>query len=332
MMRMNEHVADSDHLRAKEKQFQRQTLIEGNIVIESAVMKPIPGREAREPLKRFNSLRRQLFCGLVSPSVVAATATNAQLDDKRQLLRNSSGDNITVNAKAANKSPDQNQQDARLSCNHLIRMISDKNEQQLQQSQELFFDARLVGSSRKHELNRGTTSSARETATATTNTNKLKEEDGQEHCERLIELMEEYKLESVSTASDRLDFEIEGNWTDIVDSPRLAHSSEHLELNQKIQQDAIWELCTTEVFYLRRLNNLIVLFFYNLLNLQENHGLLMDVDIRRMFSNIVDIYKANCLLWKKYLEPIIIKSRQSKCPLDLILMREGFVQVSLNVN
>lgn len=96
----------------------------------------------------------------------------------------------------------------------------------------------------------------------------------------------------------------------------------------KIQQDAIWELYTTEVFYLRGLKVIIDLFLSTLNDLQKKHSLLMEIDCKKMSSNICEIYQANLILLKDHLEPMVSRARLNNSPIDPSLMLNGFIQVS----
>ncbi|XP_025016475.1 uncharacterized protein LOC107361773 isoform X2 [Tetranychus urticae] len=90
------------------------------------------------------------------------------------------------------------------------------------------------------------------------------------------------------------------------------------------QQDAIWELLHTEVFYIKRLRVIADLFLSCLCNLQ-GECLLNDIDTEKMFSNITDVYKANHYFWMHHLLPMLKASRENHQPLNPIIMKDGFL-------
>ncbi|XP_067005921.2 pleckstrin homology domain-containing family G member 5 isoform X2 [Anabrus simplex] len=112
-------------------------------------------------------------------------------------------------------------------------------------------------------------------------------------------------------------FNLEEDWQDIV-----AHPDE-LPERQRHQQTAIWELVQTEVAYIRTLKVVTDLFLSCLCSLQAAN-ILNEIDTSRLFSNITDIYRANCLFWTLYVLPMIQTSRDSARPLDPSMMLEGF--------
>jgi pleckstrin domain-containing family G protein 5 len=108
---------------------------------------------------------------------------------------------------------------------------------------------------------------------------------------------------------------LEENWRDFVD--------ETLDKRKEGQQDALWELLTTEVFYIKRLKVIRYLFHSCLLALQSE-GLLVDIEAERMFSNIFHIDDANETFWMRHLLPMLEKAREGRETMDPSLMSEGF--------
>lgn len=94
------------------------------------------------------------------------------------------------------------------------------------------------------------------------------------------------------------------------------------------QQDAIWELLHTEVFYIKRLRVISDLFLSCLCNLQ-GECLLNDIDTEKMFSNIVDVYKANLYFWLNHLLPMLKQSRETHQPLNPLIMKDGFLNFDI---
>ena len=66
------------------------------------------------------------------------------------------------------------------------------------------------------------------------------------------------------------------------------------------------------------------LFIACLVNLQSNQ-LLLDIDNKKLFGNVEEIYSCNDLFWKKYLAPVVETSRKTGEPLNPDLLREGFM-------
>ncbi|CAG2118757.1 unnamed protein product, partial [Medioppia subpectinata] len=87
---------------------------------------------------------------------------------------------------------------------------------------------------------------------------------------------------------------LEEHWKSIV------ANSEDLPKRVQNQNDAIWELLQTEVFYLRRLKVITDLFLSCLCNLQSE-CLLNEIDTTKMFSNIVEVSAANHEFWFEHL-------------------------------
>lgn len=260
----------------------------------------------QQPLKKLNSIRRQLFCGLVGQSSANLKEPEANCDAPRRQSSTSPskeparGEDRTDQGVADRLAASEKEQSNSTSDN-LLRIGPDRKQPDQTQQQEILLS----------------------------NNDHVKPKPFQSNI--LIEPLREYFHQlDLNQASE---FTIEDSWLQIVDLRGYFENlceplDEQAELTLKIQQGAIWELCTTEVFYLKRLNSLIKLFLNSLLYLQEKCSLLLEIDARKMFSNIAEIYKANCLLWQQHLEPILMKSRSSKCPLDPTLMKNAFLQVS----
>ncbi|KAK6621808.1 hypothetical protein RUM44_001615 [Polyplax serrata] len=66
------------------------------------------------------------------------------------------------------------------------------------------------------------------------------------------------------------------------------------------------------------------LFIACLVNLQSNQ-LLLDIDNKKLFGNVEEIYGCNDLFWKKHLMPVVEVARKTGEPLNPELLREGFM-------
>ncbi|XP_076318528.1 pleckstrin homology domain-containing family G member 5-like isoform X2 [Tachypleus tridentatus] len=148
-----------------------------------------------------------------------------------------------------------------------------------------------------------------------------------ERMETLTELLNHYSVNGIPPQSGLLTFDtpnddlykLEDHWSDFVEN------SEALSKRMKNQQDAIWELLHTEVFYIRRLKVITDLFLACLCNLQSE-GVLNEIEPERLFSNVVEVYLANHRFWENHLLPMLNTSRVIKQPLQPLLMRQGFLQ------
>nr|XP_027198898.1 uncharacterized protein LOC113793122 isoform X2 [Dermatophagoides pteronyssinus] len=112
---------------------------------------------------------------------------------------------------------------------------------------------------------------------------------------------------------------LEPEWRSIVDN------ADQLSARIQSQNEAIWELLQTEVFYIRRLKVINDVCIACLLNLQ-NECLLTEIDVYNVFSNIGEVYEANHHFWMRYLLPMLNHSRETKTPLNPTMLEEGFLQ------
>uniref|UniRef100_A0A182S8S2 DH domain-containing protein n=1 Tax=Anopheles maculatus TaxID=74869 RepID=A0A182S8S2_9DIPT len=107
-------------------------------------------------------------------------------------------------------------------------------------------------------------------------------------------------------------------WTEIVNSTGMS------EAETKIQS-AIWELVTTEVYYILALQTVTDLFLACLEDIQSQN-ILTDVDQNKLFSNIRDIWEANLRFWTLYLHPMVKHSQRTKEPMSIYYFQRGFVE------
>ncbi|NXU91601.1 PKHG5 protein, partial [Xiphorhynchus elegans] len=116
---------------------------------------------------------------------------------------------------------------------------------------------------------------------------------------------------------DEAGLALEDSWQQII------QGAEALSRRQCHQQEAIWELLHTEATYIRKLRVITDLFLCCLLNLQES-GLLCEVDVERLFSNIGEIIRLHCDLWRSVMAPVLAKARRTGALLDPIDFLNGF--------
>ncbi|XP_022244433.1 rho guanine nucleotide exchange factor scd1-like [Limulus polyphemus] len=93
----------------------------------------------------------------------------------------------------------------------------------------------------------------------------------------------------------------------------------------KAQQNAIWELIETEIFFIKRLRVIIELYL-DRLQILQSLGILNEIDIDMVFSNIQDVYASNHQLWINHILPMLNSSRTNKGPLNPVLMKDGFLK------
>ncbi|KAH7957184.1 hypothetical protein HPB52_015900 [Rhipicephalus sanguineus] len=91
------------------------------------------------------------------------------------------------------------------------------------------------------------------------------------------------------------------------------------------QQDAIWELISTEVSYIRTLKVITELFLACLCNLQSER-ILQEIDTEHMFSNILEVCEVNHVLWDNCLLPALTVARTNRTLLNPLHLREGFLR------
>ncbi|NXM14621.1 PKHG5 protein, partial [Ploceus nigricollis] len=116
---------------------------------------------------------------------------------------------------------------------------------------------------------------------------------------------------------DEAGMTLEDSWQQII------QGTEVLSRRQCHQQEAIWELLHTEATYIRNLKVITDLFLSCLVNLQES-GLLCEVDAERLFSNIGEIIRLHCKLWRSVMASVLAKARRTGALLDPIDFLDGF--------
>ncbi|XP_050009188.1 pleckstrin homology domain-containing family G member 5 isoform X2 [Alexandromys fortis] len=116
---------------------------------------------------------------------------------------------------------------------------------------------------------------------------------------------------------DNSSLRLEDSWRELIDG------HEKLTRRQCHQQEAVWELLHTEVSYIRKLRVITNLFLCCLLNLQES-GLLCEVEVERLFSNIPEIVRLHRRLWGSVMVPVLEKARRTRALLQPGDFLKGF--------
>ncbi|XP_006862824.1 PREDICTED: pleckstrin homology domain-containing family G member 6 [Chrysochloris asiatica] len=100
----------------------------------------------------------------------------------------------------------------------------------------------------------------------------------------------------------------------------------HKEMSREFchQQEALWELLTTEVIYVRKLKIMTDLLVNGLLNLQRV-GLLLEVSVETLFGNVPSLIRAHQSFWEEVLGPTLEEMQASGQPLDPVSLQNGFL-------
>ncbi|KAL5013543.1 hypothetical protein ScPMuIL_007813 [Solemya velum] len=112
-------------------------------------------------------------------------------------------------------------------------------------------------------------------------------------------------------------FELEPHWSSIVDN------ASSLTKRQHDQQEAIWELLSTEVGYIKSLKVVTDMFMCCILNLQEE-SLLLEIEIESLFSNLSELLIVNSNFWQDHLSTVLKEARETRKPLCPSFLKEGF--------
>lgn len=338
---------------------------------------------------KFDQIKRQLLCGFTGsddaskPALPESPRSRTGRSLFKVSLRGSSSESSGKHEHQRANLRDEKiskSEPERSSCEHLVRMISDKNvaiddynERRQRSSSKLATPEAtnemliLLGSQKQQQTTSRPKVAARKYSTGSepAATNLLLLAKHKQENNSLQTVLEPTRRGQSELLIGRLNelyvhrkhlkevnsVQLEESWTEFVhfegssqessaetksDGPQqkaaLSSDSEVISQckvprNLKIQQDAIWELCSTEVNYLKRLRVVIDLFLSSLLELQRESQLL-EIDAAKMSSNICEVYQANLSLWQKHLEPMVAYSRLRGVPLDPSMMRNAFLQVS----
>ncbi|XP_040593517.1 pleckstrin homology domain-containing family G member 6 [Mesocricetus auratus] len=111
---------------------------------------------------------------------------------------------------------------------------------------------------------------------------------------------------------------MEKSWKELV--------PEHKEMSRELchQQEALWELLSTELIYSRKLKIMTDLMAAGLLNLQRV-GLLTDVSAETLFGNVPNLIRVHRSFWEEVLQPVLEETRASRQPLDPVSLQNGFL-------
>lgn len=111
---------------------------------------------------------------------------------------------------------------------------------------------------------------------------------------------------------------IEMSWKELVPG--------HKEMSRELchQQEALWELLTTELIYMRQLKIMTDLLAAGLLNLQRV-GLLTEVSAETLFGNVPSLIRTHRSFWEEVLGPALRETRASGQPLDPVSLQHGFL-------
>uniref|UniRef100_A0A671DLZ4 Pleckstrin homology and RhoGEF domain containing G6 n=1 Tax=Rhinolophus ferrumequinum TaxID=59479 RepID=A0A671DLZ4_RHIFE len=114
---------------------------------------------------------------------------------------------------------------------------------------------------------------------------------------------------------------IEMSWKELVPG--------HKEMSRELchQQEALWELLTTELIYMRKLKIMTDLLAAGLLNLQRV-GLLTEVSAETLFGNVPSLIRTHRSFWEEVLGPALRETRASGQPLDPVSLQDGFLAFS----
>ncbi|KAJ1372425.1 hypothetical protein KIN20_034589 [Parelaphostrongylus tenuis] len=124
--------------------------------------------------------------------------------------------------------------------------------------------------------------------------------------------------------------DIEDNWTEIVLETERARpftiENNSLTKRHVDQQEAIWEIVTTEYRYIKILKNMHDLSCY-FIELQKM-GYFKDINVARVFLNYTELFTVNVIFWRRAIQPLLDWSRQTHKPLDPVLLLHGFEDIS----
>lgn len=119
-------------------------------------------------------------------------------------------------------------------------------------------------------------------------------------------------------------FEIEPDWNKFV-GDSFAQS---LQKNQAKQQMAIWELLSTEASHIKTTKIIIDVFLSCLVKMkchEQTAELFKDIEINKLFSNIIEVFNCNLNFWQTYFYPIVENLQQNNSKIiDPSMLVDGF--------
>uniref|UniRef100_A0A915DTC2 DH domain-containing protein n=1 Tax=Ditylenchus dipsaci TaxID=166011 RepID=A0A915DTC2_9BILA len=138
--------------------------------------------------------------------------------------------------------------------------------------------------------------------------------------------------EKISTVLDKIFAQVvENRLTDLSVLKLEPHWSElvqcHKLLNKRAsdQQEAIWEIITTEKRYINLLQNMEDLTF-SFVEVQKQ-GFLRDINSRRVFLNYGELLRCNLAFWTRAILPMLNRAREKSEPLNPRLLVPGFENI-----
>ncbi|UJR10063.1 hypothetical protein I4U23_014285 [Adineta vaga] len=131
------------------------------------------------------------------------------------------------------------------------------------------------------------------------------------------------KLAQLQCSTDECDLVIEKEWQPYLTEQARTLMSE----TTKLQQEAIYELLTTEVSYIRQILTMtdILMTSVSILKSSQREGIFNDIDMEKLFSNIQEVLHGNLLFWKEILLPIKVKLKQHGLPMNPSDLKNGFL-------
>jgi len=125
--------------------------------------------------------------------------------------------------------------------------------------------------------------------------------------------------EASLVSNDDVEEDLEEKWTDVIDGP------EDMTRSQKNQQEAIWELLSTEYKYVGKIRVILQVFRECLFSLQRDN-FLREVDSERLFSNIQEIYNTNRIFWSEYLRHVVAETKRTREPIKPSQLLDSFAR------
>ena len=97
-----------------------------------------------------------------------------------------------------------------------------------------------------------------------------------------------------------------------------------------LQQEAIYEMLTTEVSYIRQILTMTDVFMtsISILKSSERDTIFNDIDMDKLFSNIQQVIEGNLRFWKDILLPVKVKLEQTGSIMNPSEFKDGFLQVN----
>ncbi|XP_054552470.1 pleckstrin homology domain-containing family G member 6 [Talpa occidentalis] len=120
----------------------------------------------------------------------------------------------------------------------------------------------------------------------------------------------------------------EGNWGSLATETSWKELVPgHKEMSRDLchQQEALWELLTTELIYVQKLKIMTDLIVNSLLNLHRV-GLLTEVSAEPLFGSVPSLIRAHQSFWEEVLGPTLQETRASGQPLDPVSLQNGFLK------